>query len=182
MRVGAALALLYAARRYYLNWGTTKAEAQARMPGDELVADPAVQTTEAISIDVPAAQVWPWLIPEQVNPDWPHLEVGDVIQVTPEGWLGIDGGVKLTVAKIVPEECLVLTAGRTDRTGVWSMHLQPHWEDSVRLLVRVRLALRHPGEVAALELARPAIALGTRRLLRGIKERAERAAMTHEDG
>jgi len=30
----ALLAMLYGARRYYRNWGTTKAECQMRLPGD----------------------------------------------------------------------------------------------------------------------------------------------------
>jgi hypothetical protein len=39
---------LYAARRYFRNWGTTKEECRVRLPGDELVGKPAVQTTEAV--------------------------------------------------------------------------------------------------------------------------------------
>ena len=42
----AGVALLYAARRYYRNWGTTKDECRIDLPGDELVGQPAVQTTE----------------------------------------------------------------------------------------------------------------------------------------
>ena len=49
----ALLAVLYAARRYYRNWGATKAECQMRLPGDALVGDPAIQTTEAVYIDAP---------------------------------------------------------------------------------------------------------------------------------
>lgn len=32
------------------------------LPGDALVADPAIQTTEAVYIDAPVAAVWPWLV------------------------------------------------------------------------------------------------------------------------
>lgn len=58
----ASLALLYAARRYYRNWGATKQEAQMLLPGDSLVGDPATQTTEALCIDAPVSAVWPWLL------------------------------------------------------------------------------------------------------------------------
>ena len=53
---------LLAARQYYRNWGTTKEECDKTLPGDELVSQPAVQTTEGIWIDAPAAAVWPWLV------------------------------------------------------------------------------------------------------------------------
>ena len=77
----------------------------------------------------------------------------------------------------MPEKYIVLTtaAGARSRLNVvWSFHLQPHWEDRVRLLTRARIALRHPGEVFAMELARPIVAFGTRGLLLGIKHRVER--------
>lgn len=85
-------------------------------------------------------------------------------------------GATLSVAEIVPEKYLVLHLVRPGLrwNAVWSVHLQPHWEDRVRLLTRVRIALRYPGEVFALELARPVIALTTRGLLLAIKHRAER--------
>ena len=62
MRVAGAVALLYAARRYYRNWGTTKEECQLWLPGDELVRRPAVQTTEGVWIDAPPKAIWPWLV------------------------------------------------------------------------------------------------------------------------
>ena len=83
----------------------------------------------------------------------------------------------MSVAAIVPEKYIVLTtkAGEDSRWNVvWSFHLQPHWEDRVRLLTRARIALRHPGEVFVMELARPIVAFSTRGLLLGIKHRVER--------
>ena len=53
---------LLAARQYYRNWGTTKDECQMALPGDEFVEQPAVQTTEGVWIEAPAAEVWPWLV------------------------------------------------------------------------------------------------------------------------
>jgi hypothetical protein len=37
MQVGAGFALLYAARQFYRNWGTTKEECRMTLPGDELI-------------------------------------------------------------------------------------------------------------------------------------------------
>ena len=196
----ALLAVLYGARRYYRNWGTTKAECQMQLPGDTLVGDPAIQTTEAVYIDAPVSVVWPWLLQmgqdrggfyggerlkkmlglrhqdaDRVHPEWQQLAVGDVVRLAPEGWMGLPDGVALSVSEIVPEKYLVLNIAREELrwNAVWSFHLQPHWEDRVRLLTRVRISLRHPGEVFAMELVRPVIALSTRGLLLGIKHRVE---------
>ena len=113
---------------------------------------------------------------DRVHPEWQQLAVGDAMRLAPEGWWGLPGGVTLNVADIVPEKYVVFSSTSEDLpiNGVWSFHLQPHWEDRVRVLTRARIALRHPGEVFALELARPVIALGTRGLLLGIKHRVER--------
>lgn len=200
-QAAALLVMLYGARRYYRNWGTTKAECQMPLPGDNLVADPAIQTTEAVYIDAPISAVWPWLLQmgqdrggfygcaglknlaglnhhdaDRIHPEWQRLEVGDGVRLAPEGWMGLPDGVTLSVAEVVPEKYIVLNATRPDQrwNAVWSFHLQPHWEDRVRLLTRVRIALRHPGEVFLMESVRPVIALGTRGLLLGIKHRVER--------
>ena len=53
----AAAGALLAARQFYRNWGTTKEECQTPLPGDELIGQPAVQTTEGVWIDAPAADV-----------------------------------------------------------------------------------------------------------------------------
>jgi hypothetical protein len=184
----ALLAMLYGARRYYRNWGATKAESRMLLPGDTLVNDPAIQTTEAVYIDAPVSAVWPALLQMalgrrdagRARSESEHIAVGDVLRLAPEGWLGLPDGVTLSVTEIVPDKYIVLNATRPDLrwNAVWSFHVQPHWEDRVRLLTRARIALRHPGEVFAVELVRPAIALGTRGLLLGIKRRLERPLMT----
>ncbi len=178
----ALLAVLYGARRYYRNWGATKAESSMPLPGDTMVADPAIQTTEAVYIDAPVSAVWPWLLQlghrdaDWVDPQWQGLTVGDEVRLAPAGWLGLADGVPAWVAEIVPEKSLVLSTARPGQrwNAVCSFHIQPHWEDRVRLLTRARIALRHPGEVFAMELVRPGIALGTRGLLLSVKHRVER--------
>ena len=190
-------AVLYGARQYFRNWGATKAECQMRLPGDALVGDPVIQATEAVYIDAPSSAVWPWLMqigqdrggfyrhqgaknPAGVPSDWQQLAVGDVVRLAREGWMGLPDGLTLRVAEIVPEKYIVLNAAQPDLAwnAVWSFHVQPHWEDRVRLLTRARIGLRHPGEVFAVGIARPVISLITRGLLLGIKRRAERLPVT----
>ena len=206
-RLAGAAAVLYAARRYYRNWGTTKEECRMSLPGDELVRRPAVQSTEGIWIDAPPAAVWPWIVqigrdraglygPEKlekligldigtgaegdrIHPEWQHLAPGNAVRLAPMGWMGLRHGITLEVEQVVDESTLVL---RGTRPGfpwetVWSVHLLPRWQDRCRLLVRTRTRLRHPGEVLLVELAGPVIALVTRGLLLGIKHRVAAETM-----
>ena len=56
----AAYPLFWRAR--CLTWGATTAEADQRLPGDELLPAAQLVTTRAIGIDAPAEAVWPWLV------------------------------------------------------------------------------------------------------------------------
>src|SRR5215469_1475934 len=58
--LGPAAYLLFFRRRC-LNWGARDDEVSAKLPGDELLADPGLVTTRAITIHAPAGAVWPWL-------------------------------------------------------------------------------------------------------------------------
>ena len=199
---GFAAAGLYAARRFYRNWGTTKEECETRLPGDELVGRPAVQTTEGVWIDAPPSAVWPWLVQmgqdrgglysyesaenliglkyrnaDRIHPEWQQLSVGDVIRLVPQGWMGMRDGLALRVAQLIDGQSIVLRQEPTQFAwdAVWSFHVMPHWEDRVRLLVRSRSRMRRPGEVLGVELAGPVMSLMTRGMLLGIKRRAEQA-------
>ena len=61
---GAALigAYVVAIRPRLLTWGASAAEAERTLPGDDLVPDAKMKATHAITIDAPAADVWPWLV------------------------------------------------------------------------------------------------------------------------
>lgn len=193
----ALLALLYAARRYYRNWGSTKEECQLRLPGDELVRAPVIQVTEAVWIEAPPSAVWRsvrQMVQDhgelqgnqasengiglhvtdngQDHPERQQLAVGDVVRLAPKCGRGMHDGLALRVDALTPERSIVLRATAPNlQLAVWSFHVQPHWEDHTRLLARARVGLRHPGEVFAMELARPVITLLMRAVLLGIKRR-----------
>jgi hypothetical protein len=199
-RIAGATAVLYGARRYFRNWGTTKDECQMHLPGDELIRPPSVQSTEGVWIDRSAADVWPWLVQmgqdrgglysyeilensfglyhcnaDRIHPEWQRLEPGDVVRFAPRDWLARREGVSLSVVQVIDGQAIVLRGkppGLPWET-VWSFHLLEDLDDRCRLLVRTRLALRHPGEVVLSELAGPVTALMTRGMLRGIRRRAE---------
>lgn len=48
-------------RGRYNRWGATDEECRAPMPGDELVPDPVLTSTRAVTIGAPPDAVWPWL-------------------------------------------------------------------------------------------------------------------------
>ena len=193
---------LLAARRYYRNWGTTKEECEAPLPGDELVGEPTIQTTEGVWIDAAASAVWPWLVQmgqdrggmysyeklenlvglkhrnaDRIHPEWQHLSVGDVIRLMPRGWMGLRDGIALPVVRLVEGEAIVLRLAppAVPRDGVWSFHLVPLWEDRCRLLVRTRVRMRAPGEALGAEASGPVMSLMTRGMLLGIKRRVEQS-------
>ena len=175
MQVAAGFALLYAARQFYRNWGTTKEECRMTLPGDELIRRPVVVTTEAVWIDAPAGAVWPWLVQmgqdrgglysyqtlenfvgldyhnaDRIHPEWQHLAPGDVLRLAPKGWFGLRDGIVMTVVDVTEQQSIVLRMMPPEHLwdAVWSFHLIPHWEDRCRLLIRTRIRLRHPGEIA----------------------------------
>lgn len=206
MTAGAAL-LLYGARRYFRNWGTSKDECRMYLPGDELVRQPVSQTTEAVWIERPPAAVWPWLVQmgrdrggvysyelveklfgawhrdaDRIHPEWQRLDQGDAVRLVPTGWLGLRQGITLSVAEVIDGQAIVLRAAPPDLPweAVWSFHLLPRWQGRSRLLVRTRVALRHPGEVLVAELASPVTTLVTRGMLQGIRRRVHNAGVATE--
>ena len=59
--LGGVLLYRWLGRERVLNWGTEEAEADARLPGDELLEDADVVATRATTVDAPPSAVWPWI-------------------------------------------------------------------------------------------------------------------------
>ena len=45
-----------------LRWGATEDEAHEPLPGDELVPDPSIESTRAVTINARPENIWPWLV------------------------------------------------------------------------------------------------------------------------
>jgi hypothetical protein len=58
----AAVAGGYLLRRQGMRWGATEQEVHKALPGDEILPDPMVETTHAITISASSEEVWPWLV------------------------------------------------------------------------------------------------------------------------
>ena len=171
------------------------------LPGDELVRDPADMTTLALPIEAPAADVWPWLVQigqdragfysydrlenlvglhihsaDQIVAQWQTLSVGDSIRLTPPRWMGQPDGVVLPVARLDAPRSLVLREGPPSLpwNAVWSFHVVPTSAGSCRLISRSRSERPQVRLRLACVVIAPLTAGMTRRMLLGVKARAER--------
>jgi hypothetical protein len=148
------------------------------------------KSTRAISIDAPPAAVWPWLVQvgclragwysddlldnlarpsaTRIIPDLQHLEIGHRVPMSPRP----TDRSSLTVDSFEIDQWLLWTT--PDSTWVW--RLIPIEHDGTRLVVRInaRYDWRHPLRallgVLLMEFGDFAM---LRRMLRGIKDRAE---------
>lgn len=195
-----ALQVVHARR----NWGATSEETEAVLPGDEFVPGPAEQTTLAVTVEAPPERVWSWLVQigqdrggmysydrlenlfgldihstDAIREEWQHLAAGDRITVVPKGYRLMPDGYSLLVARVDPHRALVLRQRPPEHpwNGVWSFHIRPVGGTRCRLLSRARTETSpDAGLRIANRVMEPVTLVMTRRMLHGIKERAERGA------
>lgn len=178
-------------RQSVLNWGATEEEAVRVMPGDDIVRNAALQTTRVVTIDAPAADIWPWLVQmgprpragaytydwierllgidiensDRIMPEYQHLQVGEFLGVN-------EKGQGLAVRAIEPERFLVLQWEPAKST--WTFGLYPETGGCTRLVSRNRLPGSGPifwaGMIGFME---PGSLIMERKMLLGIKQRAE---------
>jgi hypothetical protein len=185
----AALAAFYPLmRRPILTWGATTEEAGSRLPGDELLEEADGVSTRAITIEAPAAVVWPWLAQmgpsprggaytydwienllgldmhsvDRVLPEFQHPEVGDTIGLGPN---------RMRIERTEPER--VLAWRSEDGNWVWTFVLAES-DGTTRMISRNRFRLPTLAARIGMLPMEPASLLMERRMLRGIKQRAER--------
>ncbi len=188
------LGVLYAAllRRPILTWGATRAEAAARLPGDELQPDSDGVSTRAVWVEAPPAAVWPWLA--QMGPaprggaytyDWIEnllgLNMHSADRVLPEfqqpkagDTIGL-GTNRMRLARVEPER--VLAWRSEDGNWVWTFVLDERG-GRTRLISRNRFRL--PTLVSRIGMLpmEPGSLVMERKMLLGIRQRAERLAAT----
>lgn len=180
-------------RRPILTWGATADEAVRRLPGDDLLERADLVATRAITIQAPASAVWPWLV--QMGPgrggaytyDWIEnllgLDIHSVDRIVPELQQLKVGDVQhlrrgepgLRVEILEPER--VLSSCSEDGNWVWTFVLAEE-EGATRLLSRNRIKMRGASLAGRLGMLvmEPGSLVMERKMLLGIKERAERLA------
>jgi hypothetical protein len=149
------VAYLALGREQCLTWGATEDEVGRPMPGDDLLRDPDIISTRAISVDAPPAAIWPWLVQmgpgrgglytydwienlfglnmhsaHEILPQFQDLKVGDVQQLGSKG-------PRLKVEVLDLEQALVVRS--EDGNWVWAFVLFPEGKVT-RLVSRNRIA------------------------------------------
>src|SRR5437762_8244295 len=182
-------------RRRILTWGATSEEAASRLPGDELLEDADGVSTRVITVDAPAASVWPWLAQMGPSPrggaytyDWIEnllgLDMHSVDRVLPEfqdpqvgDMLGL-GASRMRLERVEPRH--VIAWRSEDGNWVWTFVLEEQ-DGTTRLISRNRF--RQPTLAARIGVLpmEPGSLVMERRMLRGIKDRAERLASQGSD-
>ncbi len=198
--LGVGLTYWIPIRRWYRHWGATDAEIERAMLGDAEVPRATYETTLAVTVDAPAADIWPWLLQmgyrrgglysydwldrlfgfldapsaERVLPEFQRLEVGDVIPV--------GRGAGFPVKAFEPFRTLVLAGESDGFQWMWQFGLYPVDERRTRLVSRNRAHVpRTVGSTLFMSVLEPAAFIMTRKMLLGLKRRAEaRAALKHD--
>jgi hypothetical protein len=145
-------------------------------------------STRAITIDAPVAAVWPWLAQmgpsprggaytydwienllrldmhsvDRVLPEFQHPEVGDMIALGPS---------RMLIERVEPEH--VLAWRSDDGNWVWTFVLAES-DGTTRLISRNRFRLPTVTARIGMLPMEPGSLIMERKMLRGIKERAER--------
>jgi hypothetical protein len=180
-------------RLWFLRWGVTDAELTGFMPGDDVLVKPNYSAMLALTIEAPPEYVWPWLVQmgngrgglysydwldrlfgyldgpsaDRILPEFQRLSPGDVIPIG-----GAPGG--FPVKAVHPYHALVLGGETAEFQWTWQLGLLPVSRFDTRLISRSRA--RVPGRLGSrllLVVLEPAAFIMTRRMLIGIKRRAE---------
>jgi hypothetical protein len=193
---GAAAAYILLARPRHLRWGATGQESGEPLPGDDLIADPDLTATRAITVRAPVGRVWPWIVQlgqgrggfysydflenlagcdihsaDRVVPEWQDVGVGDEVRLAPQ--------VGLTVAYVEQGRSLVLRGGvpmgdsAPPYDFTWAFVLKGEPDGSTRLLVRERYGYTRRWAWLLVEPAAAVSFVMSQRMLRGIRDRAE---------
>jgi hypothetical protein len=184
-------------RRPVLSWGATPEEAERRLPGDELLEHSDIVSTRAVAIDASARDVWPWLVQmgpgragaytydwienlfglnmhsaDRIVPEWQHLATGEILRAKPDR-------PGMRVELLEPEHVLSLRSEAGD--WVWTFALEERG-GGTRLLSRNRIATGGGsiGQRLGMLVMEPGSLVMERKMLLGIKQRAERPARADE--
>jgi len=179
-------------RRWMSRWGATSSDLSRFMAGDSLLVDPTYSGTMAVSIDTPPDDIWPWLVQigyqrgglysydwldrlfgyldrpsaTRILPEFQHLAVGNEIP--------LGHGPSWPVAVVEPRRALVLDMRNlAGFDWVWQFGLYPADEKRTRLVSRSRVRTQTVWPRLFTYAIEPAGFLMTRRMLLGLKERAE---------
>jgi hypothetical protein len=200
LAAGAAAAYPRMWRRQCMTWGATAEEAERQIPGDDFLPEPDMLSTRAVTIAAPPSAIWPWLVQmgsgrggaytydwvenlfglgmhsaDSILPQFQNLKAGDLLPVG-------STGPRMRVEILEPDTALVVRS--EDGNWVWAFGLYREGEVT-RLVSRNRIATPDASRLTRmfnLLIMEPGSLIMERKMLLGIKERAERLARQPGDG
>jgi hypothetical protein len=193
LMIAAAVILTYVAvvGPWQRRWGATSEEVVRALPGDELLRRDAPSTTRAITVKAPPELVFPWLVQigygrggwysydwidndgqpsvARIEPELQRLRVGDQIHMLP--------GMGPIVREIQPGHHIV-SSGEGQS---WCLLVEPGADGTTRLISRWRLDVpKRLSTYVWIALADPGAFVMEQRMLRTIRDLAERAALVSD--
>lgn len=192
LAVAGATAYLVVAGQRLRTWGTRGDEATRSLASEVLMPEPGAALTHAITVDAPPDQVWPWIAQlgqdqggfysyawlenlsgagivnaDHIEPAWQDPQPGGQLKLHPR--------VGLPIARVVPGELLVIAKPVSFGVGFqWIFMVIPEGERQTRLLVRERYVVPWAPARAVAAVVVCGSAVMSRKMLLGIRERAER--------
>jgi hypothetical protein len=186
-------------RAKLLGWGASDEEIAGALPGDDLIADPDISATRAITVRRSPDLVWPWIAQlgqgrggfysydflenlvgcdihsaDSVVAEWQQVQVGDEVRLAPKA--------ALEVALVEPGHALVLRGsvplGSTPPFDfTWAFVLREAPDRTTRLLTRERYSYKRWWTRLVVEPTEVISFVMSRKMLRGIRARAERGSL-----
>ena len=187
-------------RPWYLRWGASNDECARSLPGDELLPHADLVATRAITVRVPRERLWPWIAQmgqgrgglysydtlenlvgcdmhsaDRVVAEWQDVAPGDAFRLHPD--------VALEVAAVEPDRALVIRGGvpmgdaAPPYDFTWAFVVRERPDGATRLIVRERYLYTRWWAALLVEPVEAVSFVMSRRMLRGIRDRAERAAL-----
>lgn len=187
-----AAAYFFIVKPWYWNWGATPAEISMPLPGDELVPNPDVAYTRAITIHAAPAQIYPWIIQigqtkggyyswtgmenlmgcnmvnaDRIHPEWQNLAIGDKVYMMPPDKAN---PAPYLVEQLLPDQAVVMVHKNADGSffDTWQYVLVPVDAENTRLILRTRTT-----SMGFFEFIRPGVFIMERSMLMGIRDRVE---------
>jgi len=188
-----ALVIWLVMRDWYLEWGATDLEILAPLGGDTQVRKPNYESTLAVTIHAEPGAIWPWIVQlgyrrgglysydwldrlfgyldgpsaEEILPQFQNPHPGDVIP--------IGRGPAFPVTNVEPFRSLVMSSTADDYQWAWELELHRLGPRRTRLVSRNRVRTPHSAGswLFMTFFLEPAAFLMTRKMLLGIKRRAE---------
>jgi hypothetical protein len=179
-------------RHWCLTWGARADEVARKLPGDDLLPDAGLVTTRAVTVNAPPEAIWPWLVQmgsgrggaytydwienllgldmhsaDAILPQYQDVELGDEFPLGP-------GGAVMRVEVLDPPRAFAIRIA--DQNWAWIFALRPEG-GSTRLISRNRIATASLSPASRLLYTlfmEPGSLVMERKMLLGIKERAER--------